>query len=135
MVLAFVQMNFTEMIVLKRIVPIIVILMVFVKMENAIVMMVILVNTVNIELVLMNATLKVYVKRMVFVYVIKDLLEMIVQLLTVLIIVIIMEHAEIILATAKINGQGSIVQKNLVRLIVQDMVFVNKVCATVMMVF
>jgi hypothetical protein len=104
MVPAFVQMNSTEMIVLKRIVLITVTLTVFVKMGNAIVMMVLLGNTVNIELVLMNVTLKEYVKRTEFVYVIKDLLEMTVSLLIVLIIVITMVLVGTILATAKING-------------------------------
>jgi hypothetical protein len=104
MVHAFVLMNFTEMIVLKRIVLITVTLTVFVKMGNATVMMVLLENIVNFELVQMNVILKEFVKRTVSVFVIKDLLEMTVLLLIVQIIVIITVHAEIILVTAKING-------------------------------
>jgi hypothetical protein len=101
---AYVLMNSTEMIVLKGTVLIIVTLTVFVKMANAIVMMVLLGNIVNIELVLMNVISKEYVKKTVFVSVIKDLPEMTVLLLIVQIIVIIMVPAEIILVTAKING-------------------------------
>jgi len=104
MVHAFVLMNFTEMIVLKRIVLITVTLTVFVKMGNATVMMVLLENIVNFELVQTNVILKEYVKRTVSVFVIKDLPEMTVLLLIVQIIVIITVHAEIILVTAKING-------------------------------